>query len=454
VYRTRKHVSMVKFGGYWIALVKARLFLRTGVFCLILLGVFSTATFAQLAKDLQWANELVSKANPKNNAERAKILGQILERLRPYRNNDAQLNSAIGVLELQLELLSFDPTLISGNVRAAMEAQHPSVRDRHLKQTRLQIVDRFSYLISNLDPTKISSADAQKISNFVKYTSHLIDDLRDPSFSGGRTSYLTRLATRINGIAKLAQSVEDPGARRILGGLRNTVGTIERGIKDLGVSVPNPMKSFDIPGEVAAAIIDTSRKGMDESSAALNEVAKAIGGDASALNRLSNHAKQIESILSPQNYGRQMTDALAKRVTDRLPFVRTLANWFATDNLAWLLGKWKYTGYHRNSGEEFVLEFRRGSDGVSGYIKTPNKRAQELGFGAGDQILRNIENDNNPAPYEYRAHAECLDRAGGSWSAGGIQFNGTYRILESAWNWCLTPVRVGYFRFEEGFRGP
>ena len=214
--------------GYWIALVKARLFLRTGAFCFILLGVFSTTTFAQLAKDLQWANELVSKANPKNNAERAKMLGQVLEKLRPYRNNDAQLNSAIGVLELQLELLSLDPTLVFRNVRAARKAQHPSVRDRHLKETRLQIVDRFSYLISNLDPKKLSSADAQKISNFVKYTSQLIDDLRNPSFLGGRASTLTPLATRINGIAKLAQSVEDPGARTILGGLRNTVRSEER----------------------------------------------------------------------------------------------------------------------------------------------------------------------------------------------------------------------------------
>lgn len=417
--------------------------------------LLSIAAAGQLAADIKWAGELTKSTTPANDRERAQLLKQVLDKLQPYRSADAQLDSELRVLELELELLQHgEQAGISDQVRAAAQAQHPSVRSRHLNEARWMILDNFAYMLSNLDPTKLSVADAQKISDFLKYTSQLLDDMRDPSVLGGRTSELTRLATRINGMMKLAQSIQDPDARRIMGGLRNTLGTIDGRIRNLGVSVPNTIKAFDIPAEVAAAIVDTTRKGFDESSAALNEVGKAIAGDATALDRLSRHAKEIETILSPQNYGRQMADALAKRVADRLPFVRTIANWLQTDDLAWLLGKWKYTGYHRNAGEEFAIVFRRGANGVSGFIVTPNSAAKALGFNAGDEILRNIKNDSTPAPYPRRAHAECLDQAGGRWAGGSIQFNSSYRILESDWSWCLTPVRSLYFRFEEGYHQP
>lgn len=434
-------------------LIRALPALASSVFLWLALSVESAG---QLPKDIEWANNLAGKTTATNDGERALVLKQIIDKLQPYRNSNRQLNSDIGALELQLHLLQRDKTAISDQVRAATEAQHPSVRTRHLREARWAVLEEFAYMISNLDPSKVSASDAASISNFVKYSSQFMDDLRDPSFVGGRTSDLTRLATRINGVAKLAESVEDPEARRILGGLRNTFGTFDARLRSLGVSVPNPIKAFDIPAEVAAAIVDTSRRGFDESSAALNEVANAIGGDPNALTRLSKHAREVESILSPQNYGRQMADAMVKRVTERLPFFRTLANWFQpSDDLAWLLGKWTYTGYHRNQGEEFVIVFRRSSGGVSGFVLTPNNKAKELGFGAGDEILRNIKNDDTPAPYRWRAQAQCLDRAGGTWSEGSIQFNGSYRILESDWSGCLSPVQRGvYFRFEEGYHGP
>lgn len=410
---------------------------------------------AQLAEDIQWANELASRTTPANDLERAKLLKQVLDKLQPHRSSNPQLDSELRVLELELELMQrAGQAGISDQIRAAAGAQHPTVRARHLKEARWMMLDNFAYMLSNLDPAKLSAGDAQKISDFLKYTSQLLDDMRDPSVLGGRTSELTRLATRLNGIMKLAQSVQDPDARRIMGGLRNTLGTIESRIRDLGVSVPNPIKAFDIPAEVAAAILDTSRKGLEESTAALNEVGNAIAGDATALDRLSRHAREIEAILSPQNYGRQMVDALAKRVADRLPFIRTFANWLQTDDLAWLLGRWTYKGYHRNAGEEFVIVFRRGATGVSGFIATPNTAAKQLGFNAGDEIIRNIRNDPTPAPYPRRAQGECLGQARGRWASGSFQFNSSYRILESDWSWCLSPVREGYFRFEDGYHQP
>lgn len=379
----------------------------------VLIGfVLTSISVAQPAKDIQWAGELVNASQPKTAAERAKVIEQILEKLKPHANTDPEIRAVTSVLELQLGLLQFDPGSLSNSLNSALSSKTSAERLRLLQLARVDLVSRAAYLTTPLVHPKITAADAQRLSQFVKYTSQVLDDLRDPAVLGGRTSDLTRLATRLDGIAKLAQSAEDPAARTILGGLRGTIGTIDRRIKDLGVSVVNPMRAFEIPAEVSAAIVDTSRKGMDESAAAINEVGNAISGDPRALERLSDHAKRIESILSPENYGRQMSEALAKRVSDRIPFVRTLAYWFAPqDSLRWLVGKWK-TVRVTDSTDVLIVEFRYDVEGVSGYILTPNKYALDLGHRTGDKVYRNFTDAPADHPllktYTHVAFGQCL----------------------------------------------
>lgn len=379
----------------------------------IWIGLFmSSISFAQPAKEIQWAGELLTASQPKTAADRAKLIEQILEKLKPHAGADREIRAVTSVLELQLGLLQFDPSSLSSNLNSALSSKTSAERLRLLQLARVDLVCRAAYLTAPLVDSKITVADAQRLSQFVKYASQVFDDLRDPSVFGGRTSDLTRLATRLDGIAKLAQSVEDPAARTILGGLRGTIGTIDRRIKDLGVSVINPMRAFEIPAEVASSIVDTSRKGMDESAAAINEVGNAISGDPRALDRLADHAKRIETILSPENYGRQMSEALAKRVSDRIPFVRTLAYWFtAQDSLRWLVGKWK-TVRINDSNDVLIVEFRYDVDGVSGYILTPNKYALDLGHRTGDKVYRYFVDAPADDPllrtYTHLARGQCL----------------------------------------------
>ena len=90
------------------------------------------------------------------------------------------------------------------------------------------------------------------------------------------------------------------------------------------------MKAFDIPAEIVGAVIDTSTRGMDETTEALKDITKAMGGDAEALKRLPGHSHRIERTLSPRTYGQAMLKAMADRVIDRIPFARTLAKLFAS----------------------------------------------------------------------------------------------------------------------------
>ncbi len=291
--------------------------------------VFSNMAPGQSSTDLQWATNLVNNSEPKTIGERIKIVEQIVSRLdRPGSAND-DIKMLVRTLELELDLIRLDDEPLAKSTDLAMNAPTRADRARELQRLRIDLLVRASSLMQPLGRSKMSASDAQRLSEIVRYASIALDDIKDPSILGGKASEYTRLLTRLNGIAKLAQAVEDPQSRAILGGLRNTLGTMEKRLSDLGISGPNPMKSFDVPAEVAGAIIDTSRRGMDESAAALDDVGRAIAGDQEALKRLPEHARKIESTLSQKTYGQAMFRAMSDRVVDRIPFARTLAKLIA-----------------------------------------------------------------------------------------------------------------------------
>ena len=84
----------------------------------------------------------------------------------------------------------------------------------------------------------------------------------------------------------------------------------------------------DIPGEVAGAMINTTRQGWEQSSPAMEGVAAVIAGDPSGLNRAIAAGEQIRQTLSPRSYGRAMLTALRNRTVDRIPIVRLIFAYF------------------------------------------------------------------------------------------------------------------------------
>ena len=86
---------------------------------------------------------------------------------------------------------------------------------------------------------------------------------------------------------------------------------------------------MDIPGEVAAAMINNTRKGWDQTNEAMSELNDAISGDPQALDRLENISRDLQKTLSPKAYGESMLNAIKNRIVDKVPFVRTLVNWFS-----------------------------------------------------------------------------------------------------------------------------
>jgi hypothetical protein len=294
---------------------------------IVLIGIFTFFVQAsgQMREDLQWVTELVENSRATSAEERQALIGQIINRLDRHTEGNADIRELISVLDTTRELLRLEADSLIGRTNNAVSATNKGVRDRELGLLRRAMLDRVSALLGTIHLPDLTPKDAKKITEFAKYASQALDDVRDPSLLGGASSPYTKLYTRLSGIASLAASVKDPEARSILSGLRGTLGTMDKKLTDLGVSAGNPMKAFDIPAEVAGAIIDTSRKGMDQASAALDDITRAIGGDAEALARMSGHSQMIEKTLSPQTYGNAMFKAITDRLIDRIPFLRALA---------------------------------------------------------------------------------------------------------------------------------
>lgn len=300
-------------------------------FAVLFLPLFFASTgFGQLSNDLKWATDLVNNAQPRTPQEREQLNQQIIARLRPYAATNSDVRILIQTMEFQAELLRLEDESMATSANKAVSATTRAERDRNLDILRAALIERAAAIMQSIAQPNMSVQDAKRISDIAKYASQALDDINDPSILGGASSAYTKLLNRLNGIASLAQAVQDPEARSILSGLRGTIGTIDKKLKDLGVSAGNPMKAFDIPAEIAGAMVDTSRKAMDQTSAALQDIAKAIGGDTEALARMPGHSQRIEQTLSPRTYGQAMLKAMADRVVDRIPFVRTLAKLFGS----------------------------------------------------------------------------------------------------------------------------
>lgn len=297
--------------------------------------LFLSLTFAltgsgQLSEDLKWATDFVNNAQPRTQQEREQLNLQIIARLRPHASTNNDVRIMVQTMEFQSELLRLESESMAAAANSATSAKSRAERARNLDILRAALIERSAAIMQNIAQPNMSVQDAKRLSEIAKYASQALDDINDPSILGGASTAYTKLLNRLNGVASLEQAVQDPEARSILSGLRGTIGTIDKKLKDLGVSAGNPMKAFDIPAEIAGAMVDNSRQAMDQTSAALQDIAKAIGGDAQALARMSGHSQRIQETLSPKTYGQAMFKAMTDRVVDRIPFVRTLAKLFAS----------------------------------------------------------------------------------------------------------------------------
>jgi hypothetical protein len=238
-----------------------------------------------------------------NNSEEAKELASVIEQLKNSTEvfNSDEFNSLIEKLrnaqtDEEKNAVATDLATMAVNVGA-----------HHVPMTS---VDDFTL------------EDAEKLSNMIKYGSIFLDDYKNPTNPLDNAGPMTNLLSATHGVLALSEGAQSGNAEMMMDGIRDTISVLP------GAST-NPITAIvDIPGEVAASMINVTRDGWNQSSSALEEVGNAINGDPEALNRLENISRDIENTLSPRNYGESMMNALKNRVIDKVPFARTIVNWW------------------------------------------------------------------------------------------------------------------------------
>ncbi|MEP0390897.1 MAG: hypothetical protein ABJ205_06345 [Erythrobacter sp.] len=162
---------------------------------------------------------------------------------------------------------------------------------------------------------------AAQMFRVVRYASTLQDDLRDArgALANSNMSRTTAALARLQGIATLA------------GNPRNqTAGSLMDGIRNIGVRsgrVPGPISAFEFPAAIATGLLDNTIAGVRASADALVDVRDAIGGDQAAEQRAISAARRVNTILSAPGYADSVVRSVGNRVIERIPFVRTMANW-------------------------------------------------------------------------------------------------------------------------------
>ncbi|HUE83416.1 MAG TPA: hypothetical protein VMM84_14980 [Pyrinomonadaceae bacterium] len=369
--------------------------------------VISTTAFAQLSRDIQWATEFVNNSQPQSDSERVKIIDQVLARLGPHRNTNADVQALTSLLELQRDWLRLDQNALTDSAKRAVEAPSIPERYRAFDQANLELFDRLANYMSVLGRPEISAKDAEKMLASLKIASQWLDDIRDPSVFGGKASVITKLLSRADGIAKLKNTATDPRARPFLAGIESTLGSMKATAGRLGVSMPNPMSVFQLPAVTTAAMVDVTATGTYQVADTMDDVALAMKGDEAALQRLPGHAARIGATLSRENYGKAMAKAMIDTLLSKIPFVRTLAKWSEPKSLAanWLVGSWKVFDW-QSSSVHLIIEFRQEAAGISGYLHTLNdEHLKSLGFREGELVFRNFR--FSPLRPETHASGEC-----------------------------------------------
>ncbi len=163
---------------------------------------------------------------------------------------------------------------------------------------------------------------AAQMFRVVRYASTLQDDLRNArgAFSNSNMSRTTAALARLQGIASLAGNPSNQTASSLMDGIRN--------ISARPGGIPGSTSAFEFPAAIATGLLDNTIAGVRASADALVNVGDAIGGDRAAERRAIDNARRVNTILSVPGYADSVLRSVGNRMIERIPFARTMANWF------------------------------------------------------------------------------------------------------------------------------
>lgn len=293
--------------------------------------ILSSAVFSQIPIVMESANTRLKNSQATSNAERSAILKEIADDLSRAASVDPEIDEYVRLLKLQAEWLLIDYSALYEPTNRAVAAPDSAERNKELEKVRLELLQRTAFVMSALDPRKLTPEDAQRISNVMQTASKAFDEASAPALLESKASTFTKLVSLGNGFVKLKNSIEDPKAAEILDGLNATVGSLQTKLTRLVISVKGPFEAFAWPAAVLGATQEQTMKAWQQGTAALEEIPNIMDGDPEALKNFQGHANEVARSLSPFNFGRAMLGALASQAISKVPFFGTIRNWIYSE---------------------------------------------------------------------------------------------------------------------------
>lgn len=260
----------------------------------------------------------------KSRLDQRRVTEELISELASQRATSpeaARLETLLRLL-LDRDRIQADPNL--DQAIADLERPRATSRNRSLRDLEAEVLDRAAHFTAMMGRGQYDSEDAARLLNIAKYASQLRDDLRDPSgsLSGDNATKATKMLATAYGVAAIAHGSLDGDGRLIMDGVRDLAGQSDV-LGKTGVGT-----ILDIPGELTAAQLTVTRKALDQASTTLDDIGAALKDDPQALSRAIAGSKKLDGMLSGAAYGGAMKDALISRLTDKVPGLRTILNWW------------------------------------------------------------------------------------------------------------------------------
>ncbi len=294
-------------------------------------------------QDIQAVGSAIERAGNADWTQQVAASRQALNSLREHAATDAEAAAAAGMLDLALQREGFRNQPLESVFDKIANAADEASREEAWQAFENEIHDRANHLLKSFERGEIDVEEAKRLLDIAKYASTLIDDANDANPITGGDSRLTKMIKLLHGIAGGTEGIETADASELMESFRDLAAALARKVS--GAPLTNAAEAFEIPAAVSAAIIDHNRRGLEAITETLNFLPAAMDGDPQALQDMLASSRRVEEIITGHAYGRAIWDAMNGRIIDRIPFARTLANWFGNDvteeSIAIWVGNWQ-----------------------------------------------------------------------------------------------------------------
>lgn len=280
--------------------------------------------------DLASAQEWISEGQD-GGAARVESLEKLRELVSVYADQDEHAAIVVALLDLSAGREAILNTPLTDTLEELSNSTDAVTREAALKKLTNQIHLRMSHILSGIDAEGLDATSAELLLAITNYAVNTWNQQgsTSPKNSDGNHPQLFAVLDRVDRLADSVKNLANSSPNESLKSIRIKIAPYHSSVG----SRPNlsHLHAIEIPTAVTGSILEHNLKGLNEISSVLSDLPKAMKGDEAALERMINGTKRVDAVISREEYGRAMWNAITDSAIDCVPVVRSLLTWYDTD---------------------------------------------------------------------------------------------------------------------------